>query len=173
MELRSTLFLERVLRRLLSLKGDRVGVEGAWSGNETVARMTIDLNRILLYGRTDGTLGEVPQRRIINVVDAVIAGQGEGPLANDELPLGLIVAGSNQAAVDMVGARLLGYDASRIPTLRLAFDEYRWPITAFRSEEVVEVVADRSEEDEREGATSRKEIRHPIGWTDALAANRS
>ena len=119
------------LERVMRLRGDRVGVEGSWSGNVTVPRMTLDLNRILLYGRADATLANHVQRRVLHIVDAVIAGQGHGPLAPLPLPLRVIMAGENALALDWVAAHLLGDDASRIPLLTLAFEEYRWPIAAF------------------------------------------
>src|SRR3712207_1231170 len=91
--------LYRVLRRT---GGDGLGVEGAWSGNDTVWRTCLDLNRILLYGRADATLAEEPQRRVLHVVDAVVAGQGNGPLAPQPLALGLLLVGASAAAVDYV-----------------------------------------------------------------------
>src|SRR6476469_5188355 len=97
------------LTRVLHLTGDEYGLEGSWSGNDTIWRTCLDLNRILLYGRTDSTLGETVQRKVVHVVDAVIAGQGDGPLAPAPFPLGVMVVGNNQAAVDHVGAHLLGY----------------------------------------------------------------
>jgi uncharacterized protein (DUF362 family) len=166
-------FLERQLQRGLRLKGDRIGVEGSWSGNNTVPRMTLDLNRILLYGRLDGSLSDSPQRRIVNVVDAVIAGQGEGPLANDELPLGMILAGPNQAAVDVVGARLLGYDPQKIASLVLAFDNYRWPITDFGFGDVTEINADSNNGDAHVSRLhSVTGVRHPAGWMDAVSGQQ-
>ncbi len=44
--------------------------------------------------------------------------------------------GTNAAAVDWVGARLLGYDPSRISIVREAFADFRWPITSFAPGEV-------------------------------------
>src|SRR6185295_10457402 len=96
--------------RVLRVSGDELSVEGSWSGNDTIWRTALDLNRILVYGRADGTLADSPQRRVLHIVDAVIAGQGDGPLSPSPLPLGLLVAGENPAAVDWVGAILLGYD---------------------------------------------------------------
>ena len=162
-ETRSIQFLEKQLLRVLRIKGDTTGVEGAWSGNETVARMTIDLNRIVLYGRPDGSLSNTPQRKVLNVVDAVIAGQGDGPLANDELPLGMILAGASQPAVDLVGARLLGYDPAKLPSLRLAFADDRRPIASFAQSDVVELEA---------GPARARDVlidmHHPAGWSDAV-----
>ena len=45
------------LDRLTRLQGDRLGVEGSWSGNDTIWRTCLDLNRILLYGRADALAG--------------------------------------------------------------------------------------------------------------------
>ena len=66
------------------------GVEGAWYGNDTVWRMSLDLQRLLRYGRADGTLDETPQRPIVSVTDAIVAGQGEGPLSPTPCALGLV-----------------------------------------------------------------------------------
>ena len=120
-----------VLGRILQRMGDEIGVEGAWSGNDTVWRTCLDLNRILHYGRPDGTLAEMAQRRVLHVVDAMVAGQGDGPLAPEPLNLELLLGGGNPAAVDWVGAHLLGYDPRRVALAREAFGRFRWPITAF------------------------------------------
>ncbi|HET9010210.1 MAG TPA: DUF362 domain-containing protein, partial [Gemmatimonadaceae bacterium] len=131
----------RVLQRVLRLQGDRLGVEGSWAGNDTIWRTCLDLNRILIYGRADGSLADVPQRRVLNVVDAIVAGQGDGPLAPQPLPLGMVIAGSSSAAVDWAGAQLLGYDPSRIPIAHHAFDDFRWPLTRFGADDV-QIVGD-------------------------------
>ena len=124
------------LERVIRLKGDKIGVEGSWSGNETVARMTLDLNRILLYGKNDATLSEMVQRKVLHIVDAVIAGQGDGPLSSDELPLGMILAGESASAIDWVGAHLLGYDARKIPLLKLAFTNFPWLLVDFEPQQI-------------------------------------
>ncbi len=110
--------------------GRGTDVEGGWHGNDTCWRMSLDLNRVLLYGRLDGSIADEPQRRIISVVDAVIAGQAEGPLAPEPLLLGLVLAGDDSPAIDTVGAALLGLDPARIPIVRRAFDDFRWRLTA-------------------------------------------
>ena len=157
------------LERLMRLKGDRIGVEGAWSGNETVPRMCLDLNRILLYGKPDATLSEKVQRRVLHVVDAVVAGQGDGPLAPDGLPLGLVLAGENASAVDWVAAHLLGYDARKIPLLTHSFENFRWRIADFEPKEI-EIFGDFPEISTAEDLleTARKQsVKHPVGWQNA------
>ena len=95
-------------------------VEGAWYGNDTVWRMCLDLHRVLRYGRVDGTVGDDEQRRVFTVTDAVVAGEGEGPLAPTPINAGFLSAGVNASAVDWVNARLMGFRPDRIPLVREA-----------------------------------------------------
>ena len=153
--------------RAARLLGDQLGVEGSWSGNDTIWRTCLDLNRILLYGRPDGTLSECPQRQVLHIVDAIVAGQGDGPLAPEPLPLGLILAGQNAAAVDWVGAFLLDYEPERVPLTREAFGKFSWPLTTFAATEVVFPGGWRTSETASEDGVLTLPVRHPIGWRDA------
>jgi uncharacterized protein (DUF362 family) len=178
-----------LLARTSRLQGDRLGTDGSWHGNDTIWRTCLDLNRILLYGHADsrasagvmdagtksigtmgvGTMKEEIQRRVIHIADAVIAGQGNGPLAPDPLELGFLLAGNNASAVDWVGARLLAYEPEKIPLLRHAFDQFRWPITNFSSGAV------RVTRDLGNGVPQsviepvRAAVTHPLGWRTASA----
>jgi uncharacterized protein (DUF362 family) len=116
---------------------DSLGVEGSWSGNDTVWRMCLDLNRILLYGRGDGKLAEIPQRRVFTIVDAIVAGEGYGPLAPEPFALGLMIAGESAAAVDWICAQLLGYNPHNIPLVREAFSPSKWPISQGGADRIV------------------------------------
>jgi uncharacterized protein (DUF362 family) len=70
------------------------------------------------------------------VADAIVAGQGDGPLAPQPLHLGLLFGGNNAAAVDWFGARLLAYDPQLIPIVREAFGQFRWPIATFKPQDI-------------------------------------
>jgi len=160
-----------VLGRILQRTGDEIGVEGAWSGNDTVWRTCLDLNRVLHYGRSDGTLAETPQRRVLHIADAMVAGQGDGPLAAEPLPLELLLGGGNPAAMDWVGAHLLGYDPRRVALTRGVFGRFQWPITAFEPDEV-RLIGDLGDE---AGSLARalaaaQSVKHPPGWRDSAAA---
>jgi len=154
------------INRMLRVKGDRLGIEGAWSGNDTVWRTCLDLNRILLYGRPDGTLAREPVRRVVHIVDGIVAGQGNGPLSAEPLPLGAILVGTNAAAIDWVGAQLLGYDPERLPIVREAFGGFRWPLTSFDSAAVH--VLNQSPYP----LVPAADVRHPDGWRDAARQER-
>ena len=164
-----------MLTRVSRLGGDRLGYEGSWSGNDTIWRTCLDLNRILLYGRTDGTLADEPQRRVVHLADAVVAGQGDGPLAPQPLPLGLLLGGHNAAAVDWVGAQLLGYDPFEVALAREAFGQFRWPLTNFAPSDVT-ITGDRGGGVAGElldrGARAPS-VNYPVGWRGAAAPRAS
>jgi uncharacterized protein (DUF362 family) len=163
--------IARVLKGVQHRRGDAIGVEGSWSGNDTVWRMCLDLNRILLYGRADGTFSDLPERRAVHLVDGLIAGQGDGPLRSRPLPLGMLFGGESAAAVDWVAALLLGYDPDRIPIVRHAFDEFRWALVDFSSSEVAVVDAGTGESLSAAALQTLvpQGIIYPVGWLDAVA----
>ncbi len=58
----------------------------------------------------------------LNVVDAVIAMEGNGPNTGDPVELGLIIAGDNALAVDLVSAAVMGWDPLEVGTNFLAVE---------------------------------------------------
>ena len=124
------LFVKVVWRLLYrsSKKDPSVQIEGSWYGNDTIWRTCLDLNRALLYADASGVMQNTVQRQEISIVDAVITGQGEGPLAPDPLYTGAVFAARNPAVGDLLGAHLLGFDASKISLLHHACGNFRWRI---------------------------------------------
>jgi uncharacterized protein (DUF362 family) len=117
----------RTLRVHRRLHGDPE-IEGGWHGNDTTWRMTLDLNRIALYGRADGSMADAPQRTLWSLTDALVAGDGEGPLAPAPLALGVVTCAASAAAADAVHAALLRLDGERIPLVHGAWQPFRWPL---------------------------------------------
>ena len=112
------------LRRLHEHGGD-VQLEGGWHGNDTVWRMVLDLNRLLRYGQSDGALAAVPQRRVFSLTDAIVAGEGEGPLSPSPRVLGAVTFAASSPFADLVHAGLMHFDWRRIPLVREAFAAMR------------------------------------------------
>lgn len=108
----------------------RVVRSGNWYGNDTIWRMVLDLNAIMLYGDLQGTLDAGRRRRFFSVVDGIVAGEGNGPLAPERVRAGLVVAGGDPVAVDAVTAELIGFDWRRIQHLSEAFAPAPLPIAA-------------------------------------------
>jgi uncharacterized protein (DUF362 family) len=89
---------------------------GNWYGNDTVWRTALDLNKILYCGDRRGAL-TAPGRRVLNVYDGIIAGERNGPMGPRARALGLLAAGEDPGAVDVVLAWIMGFDWRRIPML--------------------------------------------------------
>lgn len=93
---------------------------GNWHGNDTAWRMALDLDRVARFARADGSLGDEPARRYVSVVDGIVGGDGEGPLAPDAVDARLVLAGLDPLAVDRTAARAMGFDPARIPLVARA-----------------------------------------------------
>ena len=158
------------LTRVLNVMGDNLGIEGSWSGNDTIWRTGLDLNRILLYGNVDGSMSSTPRRRVVHLADGIVAGQGDGPLSPQPLNLGLLFAGNNAANVDWFGARLLAYDPELLPIVREAFGSFRWPISNSRPDDAM-LLGDWGVGKINDVAIKEKlSVVHPFGWRDAAAS---
>ena len=88
--------------------------EGSWYGNDTIWRTVVDLNRIIRFADKNGVLQAEPQRRIFNVCDMIVSGEGEGPMLPSPKPLGAIVMGENVWAADRFICRLAGFSHTAV-----------------------------------------------------------
>jgi uncharacterized protein (DUF362 family) len=134
-----------ILRRFLylcsNLVGDKAGFirrietkyhwvkpsKGSWQGNDTIWRVALDLNRIMLFADKNGVMGNGLKRRIFNVIDGIVGGEKNGPLYCLKKPAGILVGGHNPYAVDLTATRLMGFDHEKIPLMRNARKE-QWLI---------------------------------------------
>ena len=103
--------------------------EGCWEGNDTIWRVVLDLNRIMLFADKNGVMGSGLQRRTFNIVDGIVGGEKNGPLHCLKKPAGILVGGHNPYAVDLTATRLMGFDHEKIPLLRYARKE-QWLINS-------------------------------------------
>jgi uncharacterized protein (DUF362 family) len=113
--------LFRWLRRAESqLRGDDFIRAGNWHGNQTTWRMCVDLNRCFYWSDAEGEQFEAaePSRRALTVLDGVVGGEGEGPLAPRDVPAGVVLAATDPVALDLAALRLMGFDWRRIPKIR-------------------------------------------------------
>jgi uncharacterized protein (DUF362 family) len=108
---------------------------GNWYGNDTCWRMTLDLNRILLYANPDGTFRTNP-KRYFSMIDGIRAMEGNGPVAGKPKNTGFIIAGYNPPAVDVVCAQVMGLDYRKIPMLYRSFDRSKYPLAPFMPRDI-------------------------------------
>ncbi len=93
-----------------------------WYGNDTTWRMVLDINQVVLYGKSDGTLSDTVQREFYSLCDGIVAGQGNGPLEPEPLAMGVVAFSNDTAYMDIVAGHLMGMDVDRISLLRNAKD---------------------------------------------------
>lgn len=110
--------------------------EGSWHGNDTLWRTVLDLNRLLVYADKNGNMKDIPQRKILTIVDGIIAGEGEGPMEPDARSCNLLVGGVNPVAVDAVLATIIGFDYRKIPLISKGFEVDVWPLIQYRPEHI-------------------------------------
>lgn len=149
---------------LAELLGEDNDYDGSWHGNDTVWRMTLDLQRVLHYGLTDGTLGKHVQRKILTITDAIVAGEGDGPLSPTPTGLGMMTLGTNPSALEWVHAILMGLDPKRIAVTREAFMPHRYPLADFAPEEIVIQVDGRTVSAHELFSEHGRAFQLPKGW---------
>jgi uncharacterized protein (DUF362 family) len=142
--------------------------DGSWFGNDTVWRMALDLQRILHYGRKDGSLAELPQRKVLTVTDAIIAGEGEGPLAPTPVNLGVVTFGANAPAVEWVNALLMGISPDAVPITRESFAPSRYPLAQFNSKDVKVRVDGLPVDCDALSRRYGQSFRLPVGWKSSF-----
>lgn len=97
--------------------GEPFPLWGCWHGNDTVWRMTLDLNKILLFASKEGKMEKTKQRKVFAIVDGIVAGEGRGPIRPEQRSDGIVIAGKDFFAVDMAATRMMGFDYTKIPIL--------------------------------------------------------
>ena len=118
---------------------EKVIRSGNWFGNDTLWRMVLDLNKIMFYANSDGSMRSderIQAKRFIGVVDGIIGGEGNGPLYPDSIKSGFLVVGTNPVAIDSVCAMLIGFDPEKIPSIKNAFQVCTYKICNFNPENI-------------------------------------
>ncbi len=108
-----------------------VSWEGSWHGNDTLWRTILDLNRAARYADQNGHLQEEPQRAILTIADAILAGEGEGPMAPSPVPMGCLIGSMNPLAAEIAACRLAQWPQQILKTVDGAFPIQRYPLAGF------------------------------------------
>jgi uncharacterized protein (DUF362 family) len=98
---------------------------GSWYGNDTIWRTVADLNLIAEYADKNGILQNVPQRKILNIADMIVAGQGSGPIGPHPKYLGIVLIGEDSSFFDAICAKIMGFDIGKIPGLKYLLENNR------------------------------------------------
>jgi uncharacterized protein (DUF362 family) len=93
------------------------GDRGMYLDNDTIWRTMADLNRIIRYTDEKGVLQSTPQRRLLHIVDAIVAAEASqyNPIP---YPLNTVIISSDPIAVDAITARCMGFDAQMLKSVQ-------------------------------------------------------
>ncbi len=157
------------LGRLVFGDTQKVVRSGNWYGNDTCWRMVVDLNKCLFYFDGSGSPRRSPLRYLA-VVDGIIGGEGNGPMAPDAKPCGVILAGTNPVAVDSLSCALMGFDWRKLRMLVGAFAVRRKPLVGFSYDEIEVVSNDPGKHKllRQFGATDGFGFKPHFGWVGAV-----
>jgi uncharacterized protein (DUF362 family) len=114
---------------------------GNWYGNDSAWRMVGDLMRIVFFADKEGKIRDTPQRRIFSFIDGIIGGENDGPLMPDAVPSGIIIAGANPLATDIVATRLMGLDFGKLKWVKYLLNSGQY---GFDSEYEIQVISSES-----------------------------
>jgi uncharacterized protein (DUF362 family) len=104
--------------------------------------MCIDLNRCLYYSDALGEYFDAsePRRTVLTVIDGIVAGEGEGPLAPHDVPTGAVLASTDPIALDLACVRMMGFDERKLPKIHEPMMAEDMRITRVRTPADVQVV---------------------------------
>lgn len=126
--------LIRTARRKLLQNSRRSGTPmvfgGAWPGNDTLWRTVHDMVQIAKWCGAGGERRETP-RTILTFMDAIVAGEGDGPLRPEARSMGYLMFGSDPGWIDAAAASLSGFDWTAIPVLSHLQDAQSKRISCF------------------------------------------
>lgn len=139
---------------------------GAWFGNDTAWRMTLDLARIVFYAARNGKLVNQTQRRHIMLIDGVTSGEGNGPLAPIPVHSHLIAFVDNIVFGDLLACRLMGFNYKRLPLIDVAIRDQE--LSFFDHEPVYCVYNGQSIEHSEIESILERPFATPQGWQGYL-----
>ncbi len=158
--------VDRITRRVL--RSVEPGGSGAWWGNDTCWRMSLDIARLLAHGTPLGTIDRDPPRPHLVLLDGIVGGEGQGPLDPRAVASGALLFGDHPAWADYYSAILMGYDPAAIPLVREAFTLTHLTLGAPATAEPVIVNGKPATPEELRQQQSRSKFAAPAGWAGKL-----
>ncbi|WP_031500637.1 DUF362 domain-containing protein [Bryobacter aggregatus] len=126
---------------------------GAWPGNDTLWRTVHDMVFIARWLGQGGAKLSSP-RPILTLLDAIVAGDGDGPLRPETRPMRCLLFGTDPGQIDIHACALSGFDWKRIPLLARLADPEASSITRFHPSLAV--------------PATELQLRPPLSWATTL-----
>lgn len=149
--------VRKVFRRIQS---------GAWFGNDTAWRMTLDLAHIMHFADRSGRMTDREQRRHLVLVDGVVGGEGNGPLSSRAAPSKSLVFSDRLLGGDIAAVRLMGYRVAQVPLVSHAQSDAA--LGGGEQQDATVIHNDRHVRIEDVTPSLGRAFVPPIGWKDHL-----
>jgi len=115
---------------------------GNWYGNDSAWRMVVDLLKCFYFMDLAGRLHGSLQRRMFSIIDGIIGGENKGPLVPDAKRAGVLLAGKNLLAVDLVATRLMGFDPMKLKIFRKTLEDSRFDFGIHKLDDIEVISTD-------------------------------
>ena len=89
-----------------------------WYGNDTLWRTLLDINRAVFYTDKSGKLCDSIQKKYFCLIDGIVGGEKDGPISCEPVYPGVLAAGFNPVAFDVVVTSLMGFDVDKVPIVK-------------------------------------------------------
>ncbi|MFA7419001.1 MAG: DUF362 domain-containing protein [Melioribacteraceae bacterium] len=100
-------------------------LRGAWEGNETTWRMTVDVFNAVIKDCTGLRRKKGWQLKTFSVVDGIVGGDTDGPHFPNKVESKVIISGEDFIAVDAVCVRLMDFNIDIVKYLKHLLSQYR------------------------------------------------
>lgn len=104
--------LDRNLTRFFNRIGTKI-TGGAWSGNDTAWRMSVDLAKIMHFVDKTGKVKNHVVRKNLALIDGIIGGEGQGPLKPKPVLTNTLIFSDNIVDGDYAGSLVMGYEPEK------------------------------------------------------------
>lgn len=105
--------LDRNFTRIFNRIGTKI-TAGAWSGNDTAWRMSVDLAKIMHFVDKTGKVNDHNVRKNLVMIDGIIGGEGQGPLKPKPVITNTLIFSDNIVDGDFAGSIVMGYEPEKI-----------------------------------------------------------
>ena len=91
---------------------------GSWIKNDTLWRTILDVAKVVEYSDKTGNLAETKQRKVLSIIDGVIAGEGNGPLGATAKYCNVLLGSMNMYHLDFLATKMMGFNTHKIKYLK-------------------------------------------------------
>jgi hypothetical protein len=111
---------------------------------------------------------ETPQRRHLVLIDGIVAGEGDGPLAPSPVDARALLFADDVALADRLACRLMGFDPREVPLVDRVGGLGPWHLGPEPGSVPAIVVEGRAVGETDVPAALGRAFRPPGGWVDRL-----